>query len=634
MSIRESFEVLKRDVSKVPNELFTRQQMEDELRKTSSALKEAPILSFIEDETLKIRGEFHYLWRLYAPVGDADGVGWILDQDIQDCMMCAVPFSFFQHKHHCRSCGSIICSSCSPFEVEIEEFKVLGPQRVCKLCFWGQSPVYCARYQVTGKEASEYTRPSEVSRASIPQKPKKSAMSKLFADVSNDSNESEFDAEMNIRRERQEKERLEKLQQERERQQAAAEFIQAEAKRNSLSSPSSGAPADTASHTSNPSQSPVRSSISKAEEDEKALRKQQMEEAKRQRIEQFERQQREEQLELQQQQAKLAMLQRVEEENGLSAPSVEGGLEVAPKAGFVIKTFRTELETKVFINICGHDSIPLTTADQIRSFNNRVASVVTKSLHGFVTYPKYSLEDGSVGFDIIVNTAVLAECMVHDADENRGLTPDSMKLLICEAAIRLISQVYSELLDGNYKLPKIRSGYKGVTGVPPVRKLPPLGNSTVDVNTSNVAVSRTNSTAAPSFTPSPSPTVAASSSTANTTANKTAAGAVTRDGRTASSEVAVPPTARSSNDAAASSSRSKSQDEALYGPYMKFIQPGERILAFGEVTKPNHIGFPHKRQLILTSKNRLFYCDPAKMEVKGEITWTPETVPHVYAVSD
>jgi len=47
-----------------------------------------------------------------------------------------------RYKHHCRSCGNIVCHSCSPDIAQIHELSGLGKQRVCKQCYWGQDPVY------------------------------------------------------------------------------------------------------------------------------------------------------------------------------------------------------------------------------------------------------------------------------------------------------------------------------------------------------------------------------------------------------------------------------------------------------------------------------------------------------------
>lgn len=167
MSCMEALEVLKRDVGKSSNELFTKEQMKAEARKSSSDLKSTPVLSYIETEELLMKGSTHFIWRLYAPIGHDDGVGWILDQDISECLICTSPFSAFNRRHHCRSCGGIVCADCSDNEVVIEEFKELGAQRVCSFCYWGQHPVYASRFRSNGEDISEYLRESTFVRPSV-----------------------------------------------------------------------------------------------------------------------------------------------------------------------------------------------------------------------------------------------------------------------------------------------------------------------------------------------------------------------------------------------------------------------------------------------------------------------------------
>jgi hypothetical protein len=65
-------------------------------------------------------------------------IGWVVDDDVTNCMICAVRFYFWDRKHHCRICGDIICNSCSNGEVIISEFRELGVVRACDCCYFGQ----------------------------------------------------------------------------------------------------------------------------------------------------------------------------------------------------------------------------------------------------------------------------------------------------------------------------------------------------------------------------------------------------------------------------------------------------------------------------------------------------------------
>ena len=63
---------------------------------------------------------------------------WVPDSASKQCMLCEQKFSAFIRKHHCRMCGRVICSSCSPDKVDISELVGAEPsgklERVCKQC--------------------------------------------------------------------------------------------------------------------------------------------------------------------------------------------------------------------------------------------------------------------------------------------------------------------------------------------------------------------------------------------------------------------------------------------------------------------------------------------------------------------
>jgi len=61
-----------------------------------------------------------YVFTNNSELGRYYKLGWILDDDIDNCMICNYLFQknnfnfiFKSDKHHCRACGNIICSSCS-----------------------------------------------------------------------------------------------------------------------------------------------------------------------------------------------------------------------------------------------------------------------------------------------------------------------------------------------------------------------------------------------------------------------------------------------------------------------------------------------------------------------------------------
>ena len=102
---------------------------------------------FTISELINYIGSIRTAHRLYAPNDSGfNGVGWIIDDDIFECMVCNKEFGFFTRKHHCRCCGNVVCYSCSPELVEIFEMQELGEQRVCVQCFWGQVGTHAIQF--------------------------------------------------------------------------------------------------------------------------------------------------------------------------------------------------------------------------------------------------------------------------------------------------------------------------------------------------------------------------------------------------------------------------------------------------------------------------------------------------------
>lgn len=67
---------------------------------------------------------------------------WVPDSLAKDCMVCGTRFSAFIRKHHCRKCGRVVCSSCSPHRLELAprgSFSTPTEERVCNQCFTSQN---------------------------------------------------------------------------------------------------------------------------------------------------------------------------------------------------------------------------------------------------------------------------------------------------------------------------------------------------------------------------------------------------------------------------------------------------------------------------------------------------------------
>lgn len=55
---------------------------------------------------------------------------WQPDEEVTECPICKVAFSFWYRKHHCRKCGRVVCASCSPHRITIPRQYIVRPPDV------------------------------------------------------------------------------------------------------------------------------------------------------------------------------------------------------------------------------------------------------------------------------------------------------------------------------------------------------------------------------------------------------------------------------------------------------------------------------------------------------------------------
>ena len=62
---------------------------------------------------------------------------WMPDSQQDKCSMCLESFGLLKRKHHCRSCGTIVCGQCSQHYLVLPQ---IGPKavRVCSKCYINQ----------------------------------------------------------------------------------------------------------------------------------------------------------------------------------------------------------------------------------------------------------------------------------------------------------------------------------------------------------------------------------------------------------------------------------------------------------------------------------------------------------------
>lgn len=61
-------------------------------------------------------------------------VGWVLNGCSASCLVCDVRFGTFLRRHHCRSCGLIVCHACSRAKDLVGDLDRGSKTRICDLC--------------------------------------------------------------------------------------------------------------------------------------------------------------------------------------------------------------------------------------------------------------------------------------------------------------------------------------------------------------------------------------------------------------------------------------------------------------------------------------------------------------------
>lgn len=89
----------------------------------------------VEFEKIKICGQSSMIRRVFLVSYSNYPVGWVVDYDLDQCMICTKEFNWLKFKHHCRACGSLICSNCSPYKTNVPNIEEEGGSRVCTNCF-------------------------------------------------------------------------------------------------------------------------------------------------------------------------------------------------------------------------------------------------------------------------------------------------------------------------------------------------------------------------------------------------------------------------------------------------------------------------------------------------------------------
>nr|CAG4647868.1 EOG090X05AE [Moina brachiata] len=91
--------------------------------------------------------------------------------DGDECHRCRTEFSLINRKHHCRACGQVFCSKCTPRSCTLPKFGIEKEVRVCEDCY--------EKFNSDGKPSKEESVGSKHSDASLAEKKRKEEELKL-----------------------------------------------------------------------------------------------------------------------------------------------------------------------------------------------------------------------------------------------------------------------------------------------------------------------------------------------------------------------------------------------------------------------------------------------------------------------
>ncbi|KAJ1437206.1 hypothetical protein B484DRAFT_445298 [Ochromonadaceae sp. CCMP2298] len=88
-------------------------------------------------ESIELFGETYIMKAVHVKNNLGYKVGWILDSQTKACMRCDGGFGMIKWRHHCRSCGYVVCGSCGNKKVKVVALEAdsCSGSRACKYCY-------------------------------------------------------------------------------------------------------------------------------------------------------------------------------------------------------------------------------------------------------------------------------------------------------------------------------------------------------------------------------------------------------------------------------------------------------------------------------------------------------------------
>lgn len=107
----------------------------DSLLTTSSVISSSPTVlnGSANDRTIPSPHSSFKDLSTVTPQKVAGIVIWTNDNEVSQCTICSNEFTILRRRHHCRSCGRVMCGKCGK-EATVDELFGPKPQRLCTLC--------------------------------------------------------------------------------------------------------------------------------------------------------------------------------------------------------------------------------------------------------------------------------------------------------------------------------------------------------------------------------------------------------------------------------------------------------------------------------------------------------------------
>lgn len=106
-------------------------RLQTECRNTVQTLFRKKDLDLKVDD-IQLFGTYKHIHKVFVK-DSGYNIGWVLDNQTSNCMRCNKAFGLFNRRHHCRSCGYLICKPCGAYKKSIATLQS-KESRVCNEC--------------------------------------------------------------------------------------------------------------------------------------------------------------------------------------------------------------------------------------------------------------------------------------------------------------------------------------------------------------------------------------------------------------------------------------------------------------------------------------------------------------------